>query len=78
MKFDPIGIILDEKSCNWNAMKKYYGDGSIKRCVSCEFHFKQIVTRRLKDSIFSKSRTSDQFRTLSKGLLEAQTESQFY
>ena len=28
--------------------------------------------------MFSKSRTSGQFRTLSKGLLEAQTESQFY
>ena len=78
IKFNPIGIILDEKSCNWNAIKKYFGGGFIKRCVSCEFHFKQSVTRRLKDSMFSKSRTSDQFRTLSKGLLEAQTESQFH
>ena len=78
IKFNPTGIILDEKSCNWNAMKKYFGDGFIKRCVSGEFHFKQSVTRRLKDSMLSKSRTSHQFRTLSKGLLEAQTESQFH
>ena len=78
IKFDPVGIILDEKTCNWNPIKKYFGDGFIKRCVSCEFHFKQTVTRRLKDSMFSKSRTSDKFRTLSKGLLEAQTESQFH
>ena len=46
MEFDPIGIIVDENSCNWHAIKKYFGEGFIKRCVSCEFHFNQSVTRR--------------------------------
>ena len=77
-KFNPIGIILGAKSCNWNAIKKYFGDGFIKLCVSCQFYFKQSVTRRLKDLKFSKSLTFDQFITLLKGLLEAQTESQFH
>ena len=34
IKFNPIGIILDEKSCSWNAIKKYFGDEFTKRCVS--------------------------------------------
>ena len=55
MKFDLTGIILDDNNCNWYAIKKYFGEGFIKRCVFCEFHFKQSVTRRLKDSMFSKS-----------------------
>ena len=55
IKFNPIGITLDKKSCNWNAIKRYFGDEFIKRYLSCEFHFKQSVTIRLKDSMFSKS-----------------------
>ena len=75
--FDPAGVILDERGCNWNALKEVYGEDFITRCSSCEFHFKQSVNRRLKETVFSGEKSADRFRSLSKRMLEAQTEVQF-
>ena len=57
------GVLLDERGCNWNALKEVYGEDFITRCSSCVFHFKQSVNRRLKETVF---------RSLSKRMLEAQ------
>ena len=66
---------------NTNQKNSKYGHFSrsedlLKRYVSCEFHFKQSVNRRLRDSMFANQLFFDQFHTLSKGLLESQTEIQ--
>ena len=47
------------------------------RCSSCEFHFKQSISRRLKETIFSGDKLADRFRSFSKRMFEAQTEVQF-
>ena len=47
--FNPIGIMLDEKGNNSKAVGNVYGKELLHRCYSCEFHFKQIANRRLKD-----------------------------
>ena len=75
--FDPADILLDERGCNWNALKKVYGKDFIMRCSSCEFHFKQSVNRRLKETVFSGGISVHRFRSLSKRMLEAQAEVQF-
>ena len=75
--FDSAGVILDERGCNWNALKEVYGKDFITRCSSWEFHFKQSVNRRLKETIFSGDKLTDRFRSLSKRMLEAQIEVQF-
>ena len=33
--FDPAGVILDERGCNWNALKEVYGEDFITRCSFC-------------------------------------------
>ena len=33
--FDPAGVILDERGCNWNALKEVCGEDFITRCSSC-------------------------------------------
>ena len=77
LTFDPVGVILDERGCNWNVLKEVYGEDFITRCSSCEFHFKQSVNRRLKETVFSGDKSVDRFRSLSKRMLAAQTEVQF-
>ena len=77
LTFDPAGIIVDEQGFNWNALKEVYGEEFITRCSSCESHFKQSGNRRLKETIFSGDKSADRFRSLSKRMLEAQTEVQF-
>ena len=72
--FDSAGVILDERGCNCNALKEVYGKDFITRCSSCELHFKQSVNRRLKETVFSGDKWADRFRSLSKKMLEAQTE----
>ena len=32
--FDSAGVILDERGCNWNALKEVYGKDFITRCSS--------------------------------------------
>ena len=71
--FDPAGVILDERGCNWNALKEAYGKDVITRCSSSEFHF----NRRLNETVFSGDKQADRFRSLLKRMLEAQTEVQF-
>ena len=68
---------MDEWGFNWNAPKEVYGEEFITRCSSCEFHFKQSVNRRLKETVFLGGKSDDRFRSLSKRMLEAQTEVQF-
>ena len=75
--FDPAGVILDERGCNWNALKEAYGKDVITRCSSSEFHFKYSVNRRLNETVFSGDKQADRFRSLLKRMLEAQTEVQF-
>ena len=77
LAFDPAGVLLDERGCNWNALKEVYGEDFITRCSSSEFHFKQSINRRLKETVFSGGKLADRFRSLSKRILEAQTEVQF-
>ena len=77
LTFDPAGVSLDERGCNWNALKEVYGKDFITRCSSCEFHFKQSVNRRLKEIIFLGDESADRFRSLTNRMLEAQTEVQF-
>ena len=47
------------------------------RCSCCEFQFRQSLNRRLKETVFSGDKSADIFRSLSKRMLEAQTEVQF-
>ena len=75
--FNPAGLMLDEKSSNWNAIKNVFGCKFMERCISCEFHFKQSVNRKMKDSMFTYSEDRDKFRNLTRNMLEAQTEIQF-
>ena len=75
--FDPAGVILDERGCNWNALKEIYGKDVITRCNSCEFHFKYSVNRRLNKTVFSEDKLADRSCSLLKRVLEAQTEVQF-
>ena len=76
LTFDSAEITLDERGCNWNALKEVYDKDFITRCNSCEFHFTQSVKKRLKDTVFSGDKSTDRFRSLSKRMLEAQTEVQ--
>ena len=77
LTFDLAGVLLDEGGCNWNALKEAYGDDFLMRCSCCEFQFRQSLNRRLKETVFSGDKSADIFRSLSKRMLEAQTEVQF-
>ena len=77
LKFDPAGVIQDERGCNWNALKEVYGENFSMRCSSCEFRFKQSVKRHFKETVFSGNKSASRFRSLSKRMLEAQAEVQF-
>ena len=39
--FNPTGIILDERLGNWKAIENIFGEEFLRKCFSCEFHFKQ-------------------------------------
>ena len=78
LTFDSTGVILDERGSNWNAIKEFYGEEFLNRCLSCEFHFKQSVNRRLKSSgLFADDRARDKIRSLSRKLLGSETTIQF-
>ena len=66
--------MLDVKSSNWNTIKNVFGCEFMERCISCEFHFKQIINRKMKDSMFTYLEDRDKFRSLTRNMLEAQTE----
>ena len=53
--FNPTVLTLDESFVDWNGMEDIDGSGFVKRCALCEFHHKQKVNRRLRDSIFSEA-----------------------
>ena len=75
--FNSAGLMLDEKGLNWNAIKNVFGCEFMERCISCEFHFKQRVNRKMNDSMFTNSEDREKFRNLTRNMLEAQTEIQF-
>ena len=75
--FIPAGLMLDEKSSNWNAIEHAFGCKFMERCISCEFHFKQSINRKMKDSMFTNSEDREKFRNLTRKILEVQTEIQF-
>lgn len=43
--FNPRGWIVDEHSANWSSIAAVYGEEGIRRTFSCEFHFKQSLTK---------------------------------
>ena len=57
--------------------KSVFGFDFMERCISCEFHFKQSVNRKMKDSMYTNSEDREKFRNLTCNMLEAQTEIQF-
>ena len=73
--------MLDEKGIelesNWNATKNVFGSEFIKRCLSCEFHFKKSVNRKIKDSTFTNSEDREKLGNLTRNMLEARTDIQF-
>lgn len=38
-KFNPIGWVVDEHGGNWASIRTVYGNESVSKAVSCEFHF---------------------------------------
>ena len=74
--FNPAGPMLDENGSNWNAIKNVFGCEFTERCISCEFHFKQSVNRKIKDPLFTSSEDREKFRNLTRNMLEEQTEIQ--
>ena len=75
--FNPAGLMLDEKGSNWNAIKNVVGCEFMERCILREFHFKQSVNRKMKNSMFPNSEDREKFRNFTRNMLEAQTEIQF-
>lgn len=49
----------------------------MERYISCEVHFKQSVSRKMKDSMFTNSGDHEKFRNLTPNWLEVQTEIRF-
>ena len=72
-KFNPIGFVADEHHANWISIKNYFGEETISRVVSCEFHYKQSVRRQAKKL----STSASEFITLADELLDALSESAF-
>ena len=75
--FNPVGLMLNEKGSNRSAIKNVFGCDFMERCISCEFHFKQSVSRKMNDSMFTNSEDHEKFRNLTRNMLEAQTEIHF-
>ena len=76
-QFNPCRFILDGRGCNWRTINAVYGPGFLKRCFSCEFHYKQSVNRRKNTVIFTADASGEQFELLAISMLEAQTEAHF-
>ena len=56
-KFNPQGIMCDEASCNFNAIKSVYGKEFLGRTVTCQFHFKTCKKNQLKHINIHKQQT---------------------
>ena len=63
-----------ELESNWNTTKNVFGSEFMKRCISCEFHFKQRVNRKMKDSTFTNSEDREKLGNLTRNMLEARTD----
>ena len=66
--------MLDEKGSNRNAIKNVIGCKFKEICISFEFQFKQSVSLKMKDSMFTNSDDREKFRNLTRNMLKAQTE----
>lgn len=40
-----VGFMVDEHSGNWSSIEKVFGAEGVARTFSCEFHFKQSLTK---------------------------------
>ena len=72
--FNPCGWVLDEAGAEWNAIRIVFGEAAVSKVVSCEFHFKQSVSRR---SAKLHGTRKTRFESLARALLEANTVSVF-
>lgn len=72
--FNPCGWGLDEAGAEWNAIRIVFGEATVSKVVSCEFHFKQSVSRR---SAKLHGTRKTRFERLAHALLEASTVSIF-
>ena len=71
--FNPIGFVVDENHANWVSIKKVFGEDTLKRVVSCEFHYKQSVTRHAKKLGYN----AEEFKRLVTQMLTAVTINEF-
>ena len=56
-KFNPRGIMCDEAGCNFNAIKKVYGQEFLGQTVTCQFHFKNCAKNQIKNINIHKQET---------------------
>ena len=66
--------MLDEAGAEWNAIQIVFGEAAVSKVVSCEFHFKQSVSRR---SAKLHGTRKTRFESLAHALLEANMVSVF-
>ena len=48
-KFNPRGIMCNDAGCNFNAIKKVYGQEFLGQTVTCQFHFKNCAKNHIKN-----------------------------
>ena len=75
--YNPARLMHKEKGWNWNAIKIVFGCELMERYISCKFHIKQRINRKMKDSMFTNSEDREKFRNLTRNMSEAQTEIRF-
>ena len=46
--YNPKGFMTDETGANANGIFQVYGADAIRKCYTCQFHFKQCLNRKLK------------------------------
>jgi serine/threonine protein kinase len=68
-KFNPYGFVADEHHANWASIKAVFGERTLERVVSCEFHFKQSVERQAKKLEYD----SSMFKSVAHDMLQAVT-----
>jgi hypothetical protein len=71
--FNPYGFVADEYHANWNSIRNVFGDKSLERVVSCEFHYKQSVHIQAKKL----GADSAKFKYVANNMLQTATAQQF-
>ena len=72
--FNPKGWVCDAGGGLWGRIKQVFGDGAVKRTVSCEFHFKLSVD---KFSGYLSKASGPEFKMLSMLLMNALTVNEY-